>query len=80
MSEFELKLQQLFPEIYALHLLGKDDPHVWDLVEQLIYMSQSNSTGSVLINYSEGHMNSISVKKDILAFKKRAAIDKDKLS
>lgn len=77
MTEFEIKLKELFPDIYALHLLSKSEDnggggetHIWDIVRQLIEMRTTSATGSIYINYSKGKISTITIQKEVLAFSK----------
>lgn len=77
LTPFEVQLSQYFPEIFELHILGKamesgggGESHIWDLVGELLEMHRTASTGIIFINYNKGKIDNISIKKDVLAFKK----------
>ncbi len=77
LTPFEEQIKQFFPEIFELHMLGKaseqggaGEAHIWALIGQLLEMSRTTATGIIFINYSKGHIDNISVKTDIIAFKK----------
>lgn len=85
MNNFEEQLQKLFPDLFALHLLIKDkdqggggEKHLWDLIYELLSANKDLLTGSIMIGYSQGKINSIQTKKDVLAFKKQIDTQTDK--
>ena len=59
MTKFEKDLQQYFPEIYELHLLGKKDPFIWLVIEAMLELSQPGSYGKIEVNYQEGKINKV---------------------
>ncbi len=76
LTPFEEQIKQYFPEIWNLHMLGKDfdvggggERNIWQLVDELLDMSQKVKTGQITINYSKGHIDNIRVTTDVTAHK-----------
>lgn len=74
MTDFEEKLKQYFPEIYAIYILAKDvdkggggEKHILTLIEQMLKMSVERKNGSILINYTQGRINQLSVKQELIS-------------
>lgn len=68
-TKFESDLQAYFPDIYDLHLLGKADANLWEIVQVMLRMRKEDITGSIRITYSKGHIDSIRQDIDVLAYK-----------
>ena len=71
MTKFEKDLKVYFPQIYRLHELGKEEPHLWELMDEIIDMRIRESSGYIRVNYNKGHIDSIHKLQDILAFKRK---------
>lgn len=59
MTPFEEQLKQYFPEIYALHELSKAEPHIWEVVSEILKMRAEDVTGMLRIHYNRGHIDEI---------------------
>lgn len=70
-TQFEQLLAQYFPDIYQLHILGKNEAHLWELLQLLLAMHAKQITGRVEILYTKGHIDTIKQTVDLLAFKGR---------
>jgi hypothetical protein len=66
MTPFEQQLQQFFPEIYHLHVLGKSEAHLWRLIDLLLLMAQDTESGYIKIHYNKGHIDKITKEVDML--------------
>ena|SRR5581483_7743818 len=76
LTPFEIQLKQFFPEIFELHVLGKEvskggggEEYIWDLVKQILEMNRTCSTGIIFVNFNRGRIDNISVKQDILKYR-----------
>ena len=68
-TKFEEGLKAYFPDIYELHMLGKSEANIWELVKVVLSMRASDETGMVRIYYSKGHIDAIRKETDVLAYK-----------
>jgi len=68
-TKFEADLKAFFPHIWDLHMLGKSDANLWELVEVILTMRKEDTTGSIRITYTRGHIDSIRKDIDVLAYK-----------
>lgn len=68
-TKFEQDLKAYFPDIYKLHMLGKADSQLWELVDVMLKMRQLDITGSIRVTYTRGHIDSIRQDIDVLAGK-----------
>lgn len=68
-TKFETDLKAFFPHIWDLHMLGKADANLWELVDVILKMRSEDITGSIRITYTRGHIDSIRQDVDVLAYK-----------
>lgn len=69
MTKFEEDLKAFFPHIWDLHMLGKADLNLWEVVEVLLQNRKEDTTGVIRITYTKGHIDSIRREVDVLAYK-----------
>lgn len=76
-TDFEAKLKQFFPEIYQLQLLSKSrqeggagEINIFLVIDSLVDMANKQATGRLMINYSKGHIDKISVTQDKIAVRR----------
>jgi len=69
MTKFEEDLKAFFPHIWDLHMLGKSDANLWELVDVILKMRSEDVTGAIRITYTRGHIDSIRQDVDVLAYK-----------
>ena len=74
LTPFEQQVAQYFPEIFSLHMLGKDqavggggEEHIWELVRELLEMHRTGNSGNIYISYSKGRIDKINVTRSVLA-------------
>jgi len=56
-TKFEEDLREFFPKIYQLHMLGKLDDKVWEVIYQMLDFSKNNCYGKINISYQKGKIN-----------------------
>lgn len=68
-TQFEELLKLHFPDIYALHQLGKSEAHLWELLALIQQMRTLDVTGRIEIFYTRGHIDRVLQTTDVIAFK-----------
>lgn len=72
LTPLEQQLQQYAPEMFALHMLMKDEMdggggerHVFTLIQAIIQYNQTKGTGKIYINYSKGKISKIEASTEL---------------
>jgi hypothetical protein len=64
-TKFEEDLKAFFPKIYKLHLLGKWDKYLWEVIYELEKIADENAFAEVKIIYQMGRINNIYVTRKL---------------
>ena len=72
LTPLEQQLQQYAPDMFALHMLMKDETeggggerHMIKLLEALITFNQTRGTGRIYINYAKGKISKIEASTEL---------------
>lgn len=78
-TKFEQDLKEFFPDIYNLHVLGRQDPKVWTVVYALLEMKRDTSYGEITVTYQAGKINQAYKRCSLVAEsrKKLTAIEQE---
>ncbi len=56
-TKFEKDLQSFFPEVYKLHLYGKFDPMLWEVMYKIYEFYELRQYGDIEIKFQDGRIN-----------------------
>lgn len=56
-TKFEEDLKTYFPEIYKMHLFGKFDDKLWQVVDAIYEFYESREYGEIKITFQDGRIN-----------------------
>lgn len=65
-KQFEVMLQELFPDVYKIHRYGKLDSKLWAVIYGMIDMIDDQSYGDVTITFQAGKINHVFKKTNIV--------------
>lgn len=72
-SQFEKQLATYFPDIYKLHMYGRFDPKLWEVIYALEDFYESRQYGSIEIIFQDGRINhakkTVSLEKLVIVVK-----------